>query len=218
MKKRALCIAAVALAILSLLALMLGLYRVGKRQYLLRKYPVAYVAEIRESAARYRLNPYMVIAVIRSESSFRPDAESAAGALGLMQIMPSTGAWIAEEQGLAGEYEEAWLLAPEKNVELGCWYLRYLADLFDGDFQKMICAYNAGQGNVAKWLDNPAYAENERLVEIPFPETAAYYDNVVAAYRHYMALYPALFAAPDAEDVVAVGNGCYNTVSEGMPC
>lgn len=100
---------------------------------------------------------------------------------------------------------------------MGCWYLRYLADLFDGDFKKIVCAYNAGQGSVAKWLANPAYAVNGALIEIPFPATAAYYENVETAYRQYMAIYPHLFTQ-NAAEVVEVKTGCYNVVSEEMPC
>lgn len=216
--RRALCGILIALSIVALLACGYGAYRVARRQYLLYKYPVAYTREIAKSAEKYRLNPYMALAVVRSESSFRADAISGAGAVGLMQIMPSTGAWIAEEQGRADAYEESWLLDPATNIDLGCWYLRYLSDLFDGDFQKIICAYNAGQGSVAKWLLDPTCAENGRLTRIPFPETAAYYENVATAYRQYMTLYPALFAEGAA--VAEAGDGCYNTntVSEGLPC
>ena len=128
--KRALCGILVALSVAALLLCGYGAYRYIERQYFLYKYPVAYTEEIGKSAAEYRLNPYMVLAVVRSESSFRPDAVSGAGAVGLMQIMPSTGAWIAEEQGDAAAFDGARLTDPATNIDYGCWYLRYLSDLF----------------------------------------------------------------------------------------
>lgn len=214
--RRVLCGILIALSIFALLLCGYGAYKTAMRQYLQYKYPVAYVQEIANSADAYGINPYMALAVVRCESSFRADACSGAGAVGLMQIMPSTGAWIAEEQGRTGGYDDSLLLDPATNIDFGCWYLQYLSDLFDGDFQKIICAYNAGQGSVAKWLLDPTCAENGRLTRIPFPQTATYYENVVTAYRQYMTLYPALFSGEAA--VAEAGGGCYNTQMEDLPC
>ena len=203
-----------------LFAATVGFWLVGfvRGQVELRRYPVAFAPEIRASAEEYRLNPYMVIAVMRCESTFDPNAVSGVGASGLMQIMPETGAWIAEQLGEQDAYSLERLFDPETNIRYGCWYLRYLCDLFSGDFKLVVCAYNAGQGNVAKWLANPDYAQNGALSVIPFDSTATYYERVETAYARYEALYPALFdEAGDglpAKEAYAI----MRQFSEELPC
>ncbi len=161
----------------------------------LRNYPTAYTAQIRESAEEFSLDPYFVISIMRCESSFDPEAVSYRGAIGLMQIMPDTGEWIAHKLNIDDTYSESLLYEPRVNIRFGCWYLRFLADRFDNDRKKIVSAYNAGHRAVENWLENPAYSAGGELVTIPYESTATYYTRVEAAYANYTSLYPELFAS-----------------------
>ncbi len=153
-----------------------------------RTYSLAHGALIVNESAAFGLDPSLVAAVIHCESSGRADARSPKGAVGLMQIMPATGQWIAEKLEMA-DYREAMLEEPEVNVRMGCWYLAYLLEKFDGNTELALAAYNAGPGNVGKWLADPAYSEGGKLTVIPFAETETYVKRVSAAQKKYMELY-----------------------------
>jgi len=107
-----------------------------------------FVERINQAAARNQVEPAMVLAVIRVESTFQPDAISHKGALGLMQILPGTGQALAEEIGLAWEGDHQ-LLEPDMNIELGAYYLRKLLDRFDGDRESALEAYFQGPTRLA---------------------------------------------------------------------
>lgn len=131
--------------------------------------------------------PY-IAAVIMAESSYDPGATSSVGAQGLMQIMPDTGEWIS------GKFDETLvdgaLYEPEVSIRYGAWYLGFLMDLFDGDMRCVTAAYHAGQGTVAKWLDNPEYsADGVTLDHIPYDSTSAYVDRVLRYYERYVKAY-----------------------------
>lgn len=113
-------------------------------------YPLRYERAITAAAAERKLDPYLVFGVIRAESRFRPHIVSRAGAIGLMQITPATGRWIAGKLNRAG-FAPADLYDPQVNLQFGTWYLRYLIDRFDGDLDSALLAYNAGPGNVERW-------------------------------------------------------------------
>lgn len=141
------------------------------------RHPLAYESLVRTTAAEYDLDPALLAAVIASESGFDADAVSSAGAVGLMQILPSTGTSIANRRGLDG-FDPATLSEPAVNLDLGAWYLRDLIDKYRDHPQSLdlaLAAYNAGQGNVDAWVD--ATPEGEAVV-IPFPETRAYVEKV----------------------------------------
>ncbi|MPN55220.1 Soluble lytic murein transglycosylase [bioreactor metagenome] len=140
---------------------------------------------------------------MRCESSNDPSAVSDAGAIGLMQIMPDTGTWIAHKLDMDSVYTEDMLYDPETNVRFACWYLKFLTGRFDGDVMEMVAAYNAGHGSVEDWLKDPRFSLDGKLTSIPFEQTARYYDKVMAAYENYTTLYPELFS----EDVTAVEAG-----------
>lgn len=153
-----------------------------------RTYKLIYADEILACAAEFSLNPCLVAAVIHTESSNRAAVVSPKGAVGLMQIMPSTGEWIAGKLGMA-DYSEEKLTEPLINIRLGCWYLRYLSDKYGGMERTALSAYNAGPGNVDKWLNDPTYGDGKRLISIPYAETAAYADKVLAVKEKYSELY-----------------------------
>ena len=105
---------------------------------------------------------YLVAAVVETESRFHPQARSAVGARGLMQLMPRTGRWL----GATNLYD------PEQNVDAGVRYLKYLHDRLDGNLKKAIAAYNGGEGNVQRYNGVP-----------PFHETRTYVKRVLSRYQ-----------------------------------
>lgn len=156
---------------------------------MLRKtYVIKYKEVIAGAAVEYGIDPHLICAVIFCESSFRATAESPAGARGLMQIMPSTGEWLAGKMGIDGFSPEI-LFEPGINIRMGCRYLRFLLDRYDGSLKTALAAYNAGHGNVDKWLADPGCSSDGELTDIPFPQTAEYVDKVVTVYERYAQLY-----------------------------
>ena len=136
-----------------------------------------YASIVQSNADRYGLEPCEIFAIIEVESGFNPIAKSEAGALGLMQIMPTTGKWIASELGL--EYSDELLKDPEKNVRMGCFYLSYLYSKFN-DSLFAYAAYNAGETVVFKWIE-----QNISSDDIPYAETRAYVRKVVKRKNYY---------------------------------
>ena len=104
---------------------------------------------MRAHSRNYDLDPALLAAVIYQESRFRADARSRAGAVGLMQLLPSTAMGIAIRTG-GTRFRVSDLYDPEINVRYGCWYLRHLLDRYE-DEQTALAAYNAGQANVDRW-------------------------------------------------------------------
>ena len=149
-------------------------------------YPVKYRAEIGRYAGEYGFEPYLILAVIKTESGFDTNAKSGAGAVGLMQLMPATARFIADKAEIfEGDIGEADLYDPDVNIRLGCAYLRYLMCRF-GNLRLCLCAYNAGEGNVAAWLIDPRYStDGKSLYKIPFKETEKYYKRVERGQRIY---------------------------------
>lgn len=169
-------------------AVLIALVAVFSVRALRRAYPLRYTETVRAVSEEFGVDPYLVCAMIFCESSFRADAESPAGALGLMQIMPSTGEWIAGKLDIEG-YSSEMLLEPELNVRIGAWYLSFLLKRYDGVRENALAAYNAGHGNVDSWLSDSEYSSEGRLTEIPFAETAEYVRRVTTAYEKYRSLY-----------------------------
>lgn len=151
-----------------------------------RAFPLKYGVEVSDAAKEYGLDRWLVYAVIKVESDFVPDAESHAGAIGLMQIMPVTGEWIAWRKDES--YRQERLTEPAYNVDMGCYLLSYLLEYYDNNLDYAVAAYNAGSGRVDEWLENPEYFDGTTL-EIPYPETANYVAKVKYAYEKYKGLY-----------------------------
>jgi soluble lytic murein transglycosylase len=151
--------------------------------------PLQDASVIRTQAADKHLDPALIAAVIYAESKFNP-RESSAGALGLMQILPETAAFIARLSG-GSRFTTSDLATPAINVAYGSWYLRYLLDHYEGHEMLAVAAYNAGLANVDRWRAR-AREEGRALAvaDIPFPETRAYVEKVLAAQRDYRATYP----------------------------
>ncbi len=177
---------------LCLIALMAvgGYYILNFPKDVVNTYPLKYENIIDQYAREYGLDPARVAAVIYCESSFVADAVSSAGARGLMQIMPETGAWIAQKLDEADAYTDERLFDPETNIRYGCWYLNYLNGRFDGDITKVTAAYHAGGGSVDKWLkDAENSSDGVTLESIPSEVTGRYVRHVKNAYEKYKELY-----------------------------
>jgi soluble lytic murein transglycosylase len=136
-------------------------------------------------AAKYGLDPHFLLAVIRSESLFDPLAVSPAGAMGLMQIMPSTKDEIEEQLGLSN-HPGASSFNPDWNIRLGSYYLWRQLEAFERQPELALAAYNAGPGNVRRWLRWLSAAEPELFVElIEFAETREFIKRVLATQSLY---------------------------------
>lgn len=149
-------------------------------------YPFPFVEVIEEQAQQRDLNPLLVTALIRQESRFKPDIRSKAGAVGLMQMMPSTGAWAAKEINL----KKYALENPHDNIKLGTWFLSQTHRVFKNNSLLAVASYNAGQGNLSRWLQNQKPIDPDEFVEaIPFDETQDYVKQVFGNYWNYLRLY-----------------------------
>ncbi|MBI5491532.1 MAG: transglycosylase SLT domain-containing protein [Deltaproteobacteria bacterium] len=146
-------------------------------------FPPGLVEDIKERV-NGAIDPHLVAAIIREESHFNPDAVSSAGALGIMQIMPSTGAFIARELNRA--FDVKYLLDPSFSIELGSWYLGHLAKRFDGDLVLAIAGYNAGPGAAARWKETLPPELDEFIESIPYAETRSYAKKVLRSYARFL--------------------------------
>ena len=152
--------------------------------------PVDYHSLIQKYSAEYNVPEYIIYAVIKVESDFDPKAESSAGARGLMQMIRSTFEWLTGEEHLNENLSFHDLYDPEVSIRYGTYYLRYLHRNFNHDWRLVFAAYNGGEGNVKKWLNNPNYTDEEgNLTYIPFDETRAYVSKVEQKINHYQTLY-----------------------------
>jgi soluble lytic murein transglycosylase len=152
-------------------------------------YPIYFEQEIRQSAAKHNIDPFLIAAIIRVETNYKHHLESSKGALGLMQLMPDTAEWIVESTNL-GPHTQEDLLKADVNINLGSWYLSWLNKHYNGNLIYAIAAYNAGQGNVNKWKQTNLWdGSQERIDQIPFGETRHYVQRVIYYYEKYTKLY-----------------------------
>jgi len=151
--------------------------------------PLRHEDIIRQQAAAKDLDPALIAAVIYAESRFRDGQRSAAGAEGLMQITTATAHEIARKSG-GTEFVTGDLATPQVNISYGAWYLRYLMGRYAGNRTFALAAYNAGEGNVDRWIDR-AEQRNEALTiaAIPFAETRGYVQTVLDARAQYRRSY-----------------------------
>jgi soluble lytic murein transglycosylase len=143
---------------------------------------------IRQQAADKNLDPALIAAVIYEESRFR-DQTSHAGARGLMQITPETADAIAKHSG-GTRFRHSDLSSPQINISYGAYYLRLLMDHYGGNETLAIAAYNAGIGNVDRWVAEAGGPDSfDQADDIPFPETRAYVENVMDSRQAYREKY-----------------------------
>lgn len=148
-------------------------------------YPLVYRDVINKYSDKYSQNPYLMLALIREESTFNRHAQSAVGAVGLMQLMPST----ASSLGL-GEAQILDMYNPEVNINLGIKYFSYLKNMFEDSEMLAVLSYNGGPSNVSRWsgkLDELDF--NEFVEDIPYSETQNYIKRVFGSYWNYIRIY-----------------------------
>ena len=156
-------------------------------------YPFPYRSTVENYSSRWKVDKFLAIAVMKVESNFSEEAHSRSGAVGLMQIMPDTAAWIAYQLGeppeeISDDIEH--LHDPETNIRYGTWYLAELKDEFKGNDVLALAAYNAGRGNVHEWMEKNNWSENfSDADKIPYPETRDYVKRVLHCREKYSELY-----------------------------
>ena len=149
-------------------------------------YPVRYSEYIEENSEKYNLDKYLVMSVIKAESNYIYDAHSGV-ARGLMQITDETALWISKQLDIEFNHDD--IENPEKNIEMGCFYLNYLISHYKNT-DVALAAYNAGMGNVNKWLSTPEYSDDGKtLSRIPYKETREYVKKVNKYQQKYKDLY-----------------------------
>ena len=156
-------------------------------------YPFPYRSTVESYSARWKVDKFLAISVIKVESNFSEAAHSRSGAVGLMQLMPDTAAWIAYQLGEAPEEaadDIKNLRDPETNIRYGTWYLAELRDEFKGNDVLALAAYNAGRGNVHEWIKENHWNENfSDADKIPYAETRDYVKRVLHCREKYSELY-----------------------------
>src|SRR5579862_2634977 len=174
-------------ALIALIALAMPLFRRAVNDLTL---PLAYSDVIREQAAEKNLDPALIAAVIYAETKFDP-RPSAAGAQGLMQLLPQTAEFLARRSG-AVTFTLADLSTPAVNIAYGSYYLRYLLDHYNGQEMLAVAAYNGGETNVDRWVaEEQSVGRKLTIAEVPFPQTQAYGARVLRAQKQYRQTYAA---------------------------
>jgi len=156
-------------------------------------YPIAYEDEIRKYAAQYDVDPLLVAAIIRVETNFQAGRESRKGAIGVMQLMPETATWAMEQLKMNNRWSLDELKnTADPNILIGTWYLKSLHKQFNENWIAAIAAYNAGPGNVNKWIRNKVWdgSYDTAKQQIPYGETKLYVQRVIHYYDKYKNIYP----------------------------
>ena len=153
-----------------------------------RVYPIKYSEYVEKYSDEFGVPQSIIYAMIKTESNFNERAVSSAHAHGLMQLTEETFFDVAE---MLGESPSAFdIYSPDVNIRYGTRYLFYLYKLYDGNWDNAIAAYNAGLGNVNKWLSDSEFSDGKgNLISIPFDETINYIAKVKKAAEKYIDLY-----------------------------
>ncbi|SMB92936.1 soluble lytic murein transglycosylase [Desulfonispora thiosulfatigenes DSM 11270] len=171
------------------LLVFMGLILLNSSWFLKLFYPKPYEDIVSAESIKHDVDENLIYAIVKAESKFNKTVVSPRGARGLMQIMPETGAWIAEELTLEG-YSQDKLFEPYSNLKMGIWYYSYLVQQFKGNNITAIAAYNGGETNVNKWIKQNIWSGQESDVQnIPFKETREYVIKVLMNYKMYQNLY-----------------------------
>lgn len=159
-------------------------------------FPLDYWPLIRKYADERDLDPYLMAALVNQESTFTADVKSGANAVGLMQLLPSTGRQYARR--LKMPYTTRMLTQAEPNIRMGTAYFKDLVDRF-GDAYFALASYNAGEHRIARWrAEKPAMPADEFIDDIPFPETQNYVKKILSMAEDYRRLYGGGLLNPDA--------------------
>lgn len=148
-------------------------------------YPRKYNEITTKYAEEYNIDNNLILAVIKSESNFNPNVISHKGAIGLMQLMEETATEVAKKEGIKIEEEKNGLLDPETNINIGTKYLSILIEKYNS-IELALIAYNAGIGNVDKWIEKGIIAtDGSNIEKVPFKETNRYVRSILRDYKIY---------------------------------
>jgi len=175
--------------IIVIVATIYGIYTSDwfQKKYL---YPFPYSEIVYRVALEKDIDPFLVAGVIRTESKFNAQARSPKGALGLMQMMPETAKWVADQMDFPTNFDISHLENPEVNIRMGTWYLSSLKKEFKGNEVLLLAAYNGGRGNVKQWMGRYEWTMSFSDVgKIPFLETREYVSRVLSSKKRYQELY-----------------------------
>ncbi|SMG54015.1 soluble lytic murein transglycosylase [Paenibacillus aquistagni] len=155
-------------------------------------YPIPYKDTIQQKAQDQELDPLLVAAIIRVETNYIAGRESRKGAVGVMQLMPSTAEWAMQQMKLRSHFSLEQLKDEvDPNITIGTWYLKSLINMYDNNIVAAVAAYNAGPGNVNEWLKNGTWDGSLDTAKnsIPFNETRMYVKKVFHYYEKYKNVY-----------------------------
>lgn len=178
------------IAIIIILAIGIGLFNYFNIEEKIYKliYPIKFSEYVEKYAEEYNIDKMLIYSIIKAESNFNPNAKSQSDAIGLMQIIETTAKETAKELGYSDIAEEE-LYNPEINIQIGVKYFSKLLTLYDNT-NLAIIAYNAGIGNVDKWIENKTIQKDgEDLENVPFKETENYARKILRDYEIYIELY-----------------------------
>ncbi|HJP36382.1 MAG TPA: transglycosylase SLT domain-containing protein [Gammaproteobacteria bacterium] len=154
-------------------------------------YPRPYWQSVLSAARLTGLDPYLVLAVARQESTYRPALTSSAGARGVMQVMPATARWLRDIEPAIGREHTGAMNDPRNSIHIGSIYLKRMVERSEGNLVYALASYNGGPGNCDKWRRRfPTRDMAEFIERIPFPETRNYVKRVLGNYAAYHSLYP----------------------------
>ncbi len=161
-------------------------------------YPRGWMDHIQRVLPPGGATPDLVAALIREESAYDPQAVSSVGAMGLMQLMPETGQWVAKQSGQPALGKSS-LFDPETNIRLGSWYLSHLLERYSGSVVRAVAAYNAGTTIVDRWIEEFGSRDPEAFTEsIPYRETRNFVKRVLRSAGEYRRIGALLADAPSS--------------------
>lgn len=175
------------IVLIALIALFFG-DAVYKR-ILQETHPIKYQQLVERYATENKVDKFLIYAIIKTESSFNPDAVSNMGARGLMQIMDETFQWVRFRLGDDESLGFDSMFDPEQNIRYGSYLVGYLIRYFENE-AAAVCAYHAGVGNVDSWLSNSQYSsDGKTLDKVPTSDTNHYLSKIQKALNNYKTLY-----------------------------
>ena len=175
------------LTLLILLLLSLLFYGIGKAAQK-KYYPLRYSEFVTQSTTEFDLPPYLLYAVLHTESSFDETAVSNVGAMGLTQIMPETFVWL--QQRLGETLPQEALFEPQISIRYGAYFYSYLLTKYEGDVKTAAAAYHSGVGQVGKWLADPKNSKNGKTLDkIPGKNARHYAQKILKTWEAYKTIY-----------------------------
>lgn len=178
------------ISVFSIVIILILLFSIVRIQDIIIKaiYPQKYSEYVEKYALEYGVDSMLVYAIIKAESNFKPNIKSSSNAMGLMQLLDETAKETAKKIGI--DYTEGCLYDPETNIRLGIKYYSELLEEYDNNYMLALTAYNAGTGNLKKWIEQGIIKpDGSNIEDIPYKETNNYVRKIVRDYNIYKDLY-----------------------------